>query len=193
MKCLVVDPSPTARRTLVRVLRDAGFEAVITADSPAETRRVLESDDGRAVNLILAEWDLPGETGVDLARGLHREGERTVPPLFLLTSRNTRDEVTRAVEAGVSGYVLKPIDPEVLVARIEAVVGPLRAETGEDAAETSADDDGAEAPVDAAGEPPAEPVEAAGIPAGETAGGTSGDVAGDEAPDEDETETRQAA
>ncbi len=80
MKCLVVDPSPTARRTLVRVLRDAGVDDVLTTDSATEARRILESEDGRGVELILSDWDLPGESGLDLARGLRREGDRTVPP-----------------------------------------------------------------------------------------------------------------
>jgi two-component system chemotaxis response regulator CheY len=172
MKCLVVDPSPTARRTLVRILRDAGFEAVLTADSPAETRRVLESDDGRGVDLILSEYDLPGESGVDLARGLPREGERTVPPLMLLTARNGREDVTRAAEAGVSGYVLKPIDPEVLGARIEAILGPLPAP-----AESGGDADEAD------GEAPAESE-------GEAVAPESAEAIDD---DEGEEETRQAA
>jgi two-component system chemotaxis response regulator CheY len=113
MKCLVVDPSATMRRIVGNVLRDAGFEEILEASDGTQAAEVWDG----SCELLVTEWDLPSGGGIELVREiLGKEGTR--PRILMLTARNSRDEVLKAIEAGVDAYVLKPFFLETLRGKI---------------------------------------------------------------------------
>jgi len=115
---LIAEDHADSRQTLARVLRRMGL-------------RVLEADNGRdAVELALAEPDLkavlmdvnmPGMNGVDATIALRADGRLKDVPIFALTGDVTADNHHRIAEAGVTGFLEKPVTWDALRDALDSV------------------------------------------------------------------------
>ncbi len=120
----VEDEAPI--RDLVRfALSRAGMEMIDAGDGREAERRLGE----RRPDLILLDWMLPDESGIDLLRRLRRDEALRDIPVIMLTALAEEEQKVRGLEAGADDYVTKPFSPPELVARIKAV---LRRATGAD-------------------------------------------------------------
>lgn len=129
MKCLVVDDSPLTRRILVNSLRAIGFTMVLEAVDARTAIAQCTPD----LDLVVTDWNMPGMTGVDLVRTIRADPRLARLPVLLVTARNVKDDVLEAVDAGVSGYVVKPFTTDGLRSRIDELLhrpGPSDAATG---------------------------------------------------------------
>ena len=123
-KILLVDDESSIREMIGFNLMQAGFSFAEAADSnQAEAEILREMPD-----LILLDWMLPGQSGIEFARHLRRdEGTRDIP-IIMLTARGEQEEKVRALKLVADDYITKPFDPGELVARIEAVLRRARPE-----------------------------------------------------------------
>ena len=123
-KILLVDDESSIREMIGFNLMQAGFAFAEAADSnQAEAEILREMPD-----LILLDWMLPGQSGIEFARHLRRdEGTRDIP-IIMLTARGEQEEKVRALKLVADDYITKPFDPGELVARIEAVLRRARPE-----------------------------------------------------------------
>ena len=124
IKILLVDDTPKNLVALEAVVRRPDCE-VITASSGEDALRFLLKND---CALILMDVRMPGMDGFEAAR-LVRSNERTRPiPIVFLTSANREERfVMRGYEAGGVDFLTKPIDPDVLRAKVAAFVELHRA------------------------------------------------------------------
>lgn len=122
MRCLAVDPSAVQRRILAQVLTAAGWSEVALAADAGEALELLARAGADPFHLLLTEWDLPGRSGPDLIREIRAAGSWNGLPVLVIASRGARADVLAAREAGADAYLLKPVSPEGLVARVRALV-----------------------------------------------------------------------
>lgn len=134
MRSLVVDPSVTAQRIASNILRRAGCEEVLFAAGLTEALKHWEDEMAPSIDLVVTEWDLAEGSGLELVRNLRQRPEGERPSILMHTARNAREEVLEAIEAGVDGYLLKPLDPETLTARIDQLLESVRQSSTNDAA-----------------------------------------------------------
>lgn len=113
---LVVDDDARLRALLQRFLDEQGFRVTGAADA-ATARRALESF---AFDLIVLDVMMPGESGIELAENLRREGQEV--PILMLTARGEPDDRIAGLEAGVDDYLGKPFDPRELALRIRTIL-----------------------------------------------------------------------
>lgn len=113
---LVVDDDARLRGLLQRFLDEQGFRVTAAADAAA-ARRALESF---AFDLMVLDVMMPGESGIDLAASLRREGQDV--PILMLTARGEPDDRIAGLEAGVDDYLGKPFDPRELALRIRTIL-----------------------------------------------------------------------
>ncbi len=111
---LFVDDEPAIRNMLKMVLRLAGHDALEAAD--AQEARQFMAD--RAVDIALVDIMMPGEDGFSLSRDLIKAG---IPVLFL-TARTAVADRVRGLRMGAEDYILKPFEPEELLARIDVIL-----------------------------------------------------------------------
>jgi two-component system, chemotaxis family, chemotaxis protein CheY len=118
MPMLVVDDHRTMTRIVRSQLRQLGYLDVDEANSGTEALTKLCK---RRYGLIFSDWYMEGITGLDLLRAVR--GDRGLQHIaFIMVSGESRTEhVIAAKRAGVSGYIVKPFDPQMLKAKIEAV------------------------------------------------------------------------
>ena len=112
---LVVEDAPHVRQFLVAGLRAEGHELTATGDL-ASARAALATG---AVEFLVVDRGLPDGDGLDLVRGLRREGQSV--PTICLTARDRVDERVEGLRSGVDDYLVKPFSFEELLARVEAV------------------------------------------------------------------------
>jgi two-component system OmpR family response regulator len=112
---LVVDDDPALREMLHEYL-SANELRVSTVASGQAMHEVLERE---AIDLVVLDLRLPGEDGLQLARGLRERGNL---PVVLLTGRTEEADRVMGLELGADDYVTKPFSPRELLARLRAVL-----------------------------------------------------------------------
>jgi two-component system OmpR family response regulator len=68
---------------------------------------------------LLVDWQLPDGSGLDFVRRLREQGQRT--PVLMLTARDLLSDRILGLDSGADDYLVKPFEPEELVARLRAV------------------------------------------------------------------------
>ncbi len=105
---LVVDDDIAIRHALELLLSTLPAEIVCVPD----VSTALDVVRRQVVDAIVADYQMPDLTGLDLFSLLQKEGSRV--PFILLTGHGTIDTAVRAVQAGVAEFVEKPADPNFL-------------------------------------------------------------------------------
>lgn len=100
---------------MARLLRRRGFEPATAADAAEMDRQLAEGQ----VDVILLDVMLPGEDGFSICSRLQAAGG---PPVILLTARGEVAERVRGLELGAEDYVVKPFEPDELIARVNRVL-----------------------------------------------------------------------
>ena len=70
---------------------------------------------------VLIDWNMPGETGIDIVKWATSSLENP-PPFLMMTSRSDEADIVAALEAGASDYIVKPASIPVLRARVAAAI-----------------------------------------------------------------------
>jgi len=112
-RILLVEDTFALRVAIAASLRAAGHE--VAAVGSAEEAR--EDAERAPPALVLLDWMLPGEQGIDLLRGWRAAGMRA--PIILLTARDAVADRVAGLGAGANDYVVKPFATEELLARVE--------------------------------------------------------------------------
>ncbi len=113
---LIVDDEPNLRRSLGLILQRAGY-VITTASNAAEAIHLLQAG---AYDLTFLDIKLPDKSGIQLLpdiRQLYSE-----MPVLILTAHATLDTAIEAVRQGARDYLIKPVDPESLLSRVEDVL-----------------------------------------------------------------------
>ena len=132
-KVLVVDDDPVVAKSFDRVLSSKGY-AVITAENGEEALRKLNEEN---YDIVYTDIRMPGMSGLEVAEQV--KARKPWTPVVIITGYGTEAAESRAKAAGVSGFLHKPLSPEMIegsardalaapAAVAEAVVLPATAE-----------------------------------------------------------------
>lgn len=116
VRVLLIDDMPEFRGMLLTMLRRLGVGRVLEASTGAEG---LERLDAEEVDLVVCDWGLPDLSGVEVLRRVR--GKAPSLPFLMLTGNADLTAVKQAKEAGVSGYLVKPVSPRDLEAKIRSL------------------------------------------------------------------------
>ena len=107
-KVLVVDDDPVVAKSFNRVLSGKGY-AVITASSGQEALNKLETEN---YDVVFTDIKMPGMSGLEMAEQVKER--RPWLPVVIVTGYGSPDNEARAEAAGVSGFLRKPLSPEMI-------------------------------------------------------------------------------
>ena len=112
---LLVEDDPAAREGLELALCRLGYgvRSAVTGEA------ALDGLSGAAADVVVLDVMLPGLDGLEVCRRLRRRSE---VPVIMLTARGGDLDIVGGLEAGADDYVVKPVEPRVLDARIRAVL-----------------------------------------------------------------------
>jgi len=115
-KILVVEDDKELNRTMCGFLNQNGFEAV----GALNANEAYDAMYGNIFDLIVSDIMMPGIDGYEFAKTV-RELNQEIPILFV-TARDDFESKRKGFRAGIDDYMVKPIDLEELVLRMEALM-----------------------------------------------------------------------
>ena len=113
---LIVDDDATSRALLARMLSAAGYECRETDNAHDALKIVHEKQPA----VLLLDFKLPGMDGAEALRHLRNDPNPKIAQIPVIMLTGYGENVVTCLEAGADDFVIKPIKPEVLRARIEA-------------------------------------------------------------------------
>ena len=117
-RILVVDDEADIREMIGIALRRNGFRCETAADAEEALGRIT----ALRPDLILLDWRLPGQSGLDFARTLKQDSVTYAIPIIMLTVHGEESHKIQGLDAGADDYVSKPFSMRELMARIRAVL-----------------------------------------------------------------------
>jgi DNA-binding NtrC family response regulator len=113
---LVVDDDLTFRLSTAELLRQDGHR-VVAAGSASDAMAIL---DERRFDLILIDLRMPGLDGLGFTEALRKRGEGA--PILMISGFGTVDAAVQAMQLGADDFLTKPVEPDVLTARVASLL-----------------------------------------------------------------------
>ena len=122
-RILIADDMPTIRELLKTQLKAIGFKTILEAADGELAMAVLiaNQSQGTPIQLVISDWNMPKMTGLEFLKQVRASVQWAQLPFVLLTSEAERDQVTEAILAGVSQYVVKPFAAKTFEEKLKGV------------------------------------------------------------------------
>ncbi len=117
---LIVDDSPTFRRTVIEIIKNTGWHFSIARDG-IEALEILQSA-GKLPDVILSDFEMPRMNGCELLAALKTRKDLCRIPVIMTTSRDGEQYRRKAFDLGASEYLTKPFADSALLNKIENLV-----------------------------------------------------------------------
>jgi two-component system chemotaxis response regulator CheY len=116
---LAVDDSASMRQMVTFTLKGAGHD-VTEAENGQDA---LDKAKGKQFDLVISDVNMPVMDGISLIKELRALSEYKFTPLLMLTTESGDDKKSQGKTAGATGWIVKPFNPDQLLATINKVLG----------------------------------------------------------------------
>jgi two-component system chemotaxis response regulator CheY len=116
---LTVDDSPSLRQMVSFTLTGAGYQVIEACDGLDGLRKAKSEH----VELVLTDQNMPEMDGLELVRSLRALPDYAKVPIVMLTTESGEDMKAKGRAAGATGWMVKPFDPNRLLAVVRKVIG----------------------------------------------------------------------
>ena len=117
-RVLVVEDESAIAELISINLRHNGMLPMLASDGVAAQKHIDEV----LPDVILLDWMLPGQSGLELARRWRADPRTKTTPILMLTARGDEPDKIAGLDAGADDYITKPFSTQELLARIRAVL-----------------------------------------------------------------------
>tara|TARA_Y100000590_G_C15721835_1_gene1013782 strand:- start:1246 stop:1947 length:702 start_codon:yes stop_codon:yes gene_type:complete len=111
---LVVDDEVAILNLVKLILKKVGYQVTLAKSC----KDALDELNHQAFDLIITDAIMPYMSGYELVSSLRRKDAFAQVPILMLTRKRHRHDVKRALEAGVTDYIVKPIDQQLLLQKV---------------------------------------------------------------------------
>lgn len=111
---LVVDDSATVRQQVATALTQAGFQVVEASDGLQGLNRAKQG----GIDCIISDVNMPSMNGIEMVSLIKQDSSLSSTPVVMLTTEGSKELITKAKQAGASGWIVKPFKAEMLVAAV---------------------------------------------------------------------------
>ena len=115
---LVVEAEPAVQQLIGLNLSRAGHRVTCVVDAEA----ALDALGDALPEMVLLEWDLPGQNGIALIRRLRSHPRARDVPIIMVSARDAEQDKILALESGADDYITKPFSPREMIARVHALL-----------------------------------------------------------------------
>jgi DNA-binding response OmpR family regulator len=116
---LIIEDDESIAELLRFMVERDGHEAVLLADGGAARQHILTT---APPALVLLDAMLPYRDGLALLADMRASDSWKAVPVIMLTAKSLERDIVRALEAGASDYVIKPFQPQELMARVRRLL-----------------------------------------------------------------------
>lgn len=107
---LVVDDSPTMRQMVAFTLINEGFTVIEAVHGKDAVQKIT----GKKLDLIVTDLNMPEMDGIALIKELRKTPDFKYTPILMLTTESATEKKMAGKEAGATGWIVKPFNPDVL-------------------------------------------------------------------------------
>lgn len=123
IRVLVVDDNAVSRGIMAEILGYFKLDVSVAADGEGALA-ALKGGSGKPFDLVLMDWRMPGMNGDEAVRRIHGDPSiKTQPKIVMVTAYGREDVMHLAEQAGVDGFLVKPVSPSTLLDTILSVLG----------------------------------------------------------------------
>lgn len=115
---LIVDDSHSIRELLASVLKKAGFNVTSANDGKAGLKTAEKGD----YDLVITDVNMPEMDGIELLGKLRELPKYSFKPILILTTEFSQEMKQKGKDAGATGWLVKPFDPEKLIEVISRIL-----------------------------------------------------------------------
>lgn len=134
IRILLCDDASFIRDLIKRTLRKFLPQSeILDASDGKKAQAILNR---QPIDLILSDWEMPGLSGEELLQWVRADERLSTTPFIMITSLGGKENIMKAVQAGVSDYLGKPFTPEELMQKVNKALvkaGKLSAQKQETA------------------------------------------------------------
>ncbi len=116
---LVVDDSPTMRQMVALTLTNAGFK-VVEAEHGKDA--IAKVSGGPKMDIVVTDLNMPEMDGITLIKELRKMASFKFTPILMLTTESSPDKKQAGKDAGATGWIVKPFNPELMLKVIAKVL-----------------------------------------------------------------------
>ena len=124
---LIIDDAEGSRNVIKSRIAIYGHN-VFTADNITETRQVLKS---QKIDVIFLEYDIDGGNGLEFLKTLKSSREYVNIPVIIISGDNDIERSVQCISKGAEDYLVKPLNPTILKARLENSIAKKKAHDNE--------------------------------------------------------------
>lgn len=114
IKILIAEDDPVSRRVLATTLEKMGHDVRATEDG----RQAWEAFQTEYFPVVVSDWMMPDLDGLEVCRLIRAAPRERYTYFILLTALEGRTNYLEAIEAGVDDFLVKPLDRDLLAARL---------------------------------------------------------------------------
>lgn len=115
MKILVVDDMPLMRHVLINMLRRLDYIDIVEATDGLQALNILQN---QMFDLVITDLHMPKMDGITLLDNIRKDAELKNLPVLMVTCEDSSSTVKKAINAKVSGFIVKPFNMHVLSAKL---------------------------------------------------------------------------
>ncbi len=116
---LAVDDSASMRQMVTFTLKGAGYNVVEAVDGVD----ALNKAKAQSFDCIVTDVNMPNKDGISLIKDLRALPNYKFTPMLMLTTESGMDKKQQGKEAGATGWIVKPFNPDQLLKTIQKVMG----------------------------------------------------------------------
>jgi len=116
---LIVDDSPTMRQMVAFTLTNAGFTVIEAQDGKDAVNKVAG---GGKMDVVVTDLNMPEMDGIALIKELRKLSAFRFTPILMLTTESSAEKKQAGKEAGATGWIVKPFNPDILLKTIAKVL-----------------------------------------------------------------------
>lgn len=120
IRILIVDDMSTERKKLSYLMKDLGYENIVEATDGLEGLKVLEQE-GSKIGLVMSDLNMPNLNGLEFLKKIRTLDAVKDVPFMIFSTESEREIIIEAMISGCSGYLIKPVQPEDLKAKLGKV------------------------------------------------------------------------
>jgi two-component system chemotaxis response regulator CheY len=115
-KIMICDDSTIVRQQVGVALIEAGFEVIEAVDGQDASEKIGVARD---IGLLVCDVSMPRMDGLSLLAHLAGHAQKLPFPVLMLTTDGRPEHIARAKSLGAKGWMVKPVDPEILVSTVK--------------------------------------------------------------------------
>ena len=121
---LVIDDDKTMRNAMVDLLRsEIGIQDITTSDNGLQGWKALSE---KPFDLVLVDWMMPVMDGYNFVKTVRRDGRRFKTKIIMITSKKGVNDVSDAMNVGITSYIIKPFDKETFIRKVKLILDTPR-------------------------------------------------------------------